>query len=100
MNLSLKSSHLIEVLTEDQMDYIVMELQLLETLLGARIYWGGGTVGTGRDNGIGRTLLFLLRILSGLRVNQMMASEQIILYFGQPMDITGQMSPTTAEIIT
>ena len=38
-----KSAHLVEVVTEDQMNYMVMELQLLETLLGERWYWGGGT---------------------------------------------------------
>ena len=37
------SAHLVEILTESQMDFMVMELQLLETLLGPRFYWGGGT---------------------------------------------------------
>ena len=37
------SAHLMEILTESQMDYMVMELQLLESFLGPRIYCGGGT---------------------------------------------------------
>ena len=37
------SAHLVEVLTEGQMDYIVTELQLLESLVGRRWYLGGGT---------------------------------------------------------
>ena len=37
------SAHLVEILTESQMDYMVMELQLLETFLGQRFYCGGGT---------------------------------------------------------
>ena len=37
------SAPLVEILTEGQMDYMVMELQLLETFLGPRFYCGGGT---------------------------------------------------------
>ena len=37
------SAHLVEILTESQMDYMVMELQLLESFLGPRRFWGGGT---------------------------------------------------------
>ena len=37
------SAHLVEILTESQMDYMVMELQLLESFVGPRQYWGGGT---------------------------------------------------------
>ena len=38
-----KSAHLVEVLTQDQMDFFVMELEFLETHDGARNYWSGGT---------------------------------------------------------
>ena len=34
---------LIEIFSKGQMDFMVMELALLETLTGARFYWGGGT---------------------------------------------------------
>ena len=34
---------LIEIFSAVQMEFMVMELQLLETLTGARFYWGGGT---------------------------------------------------------
>ena len=37
------SANLVEILTESQMDFMVMELLLLESLLGPRFYWGGGT---------------------------------------------------------
>ena len=37
------SSHLIEVHTQNQMEFLIMEFQLLETLVGPRSYWGGGT---------------------------------------------------------
>ena len=37
------SAHLVEILTESQIDYMVMELQLLESFLGPRTYLGGGT---------------------------------------------------------
>ena len=37
------SAHLVEILTESQMDYMVMELQLLDSFLGPRFYLGGGT---------------------------------------------------------
>ena len=37
------SAHLVEVHDTDQMDFMVMELQLLETFTGKRNYWAGGT---------------------------------------------------------
>ena len=36
------SAHLVEVLTQDQMDFLIMELEFLETTDGARSYWSGG----------------------------------------------------------
>ena len=38
-----KSAHLVEILTENQMDFMVMQLQLLQTVTGGRAYWAGGT---------------------------------------------------------
>ena len=37
------STLLVEVHDTDQMDFMVMELQLLETFTGKRNYWAGGT---------------------------------------------------------
>ena len=37
------SAHLVEILTSEQMDFLIMELQFLEVYTGPRDYWGGGT---------------------------------------------------------
>ena len=37
------SAYLVEIHDTDQMDFMVMELRLLETFVGKRNYWGGGT---------------------------------------------------------
>ena len=37
------SAHLVELFTSDQMDFLIMELQLLEVQTGPRDYWGGAT---------------------------------------------------------
>ena len=37
------SAHLVEILSEAQMDYMKVELQLRETMVGPRDYWGGGS---------------------------------------------------------
>ena len=34
---------LVEIFSKGQMDFMVMELALLETFVGKRFYWGGGT---------------------------------------------------------
>ena len=37
------SAYLVEIHDTDQMDFMMMELKLLETFVGKRNYWGGGT---------------------------------------------------------
>ena len=37
------SAHLVEVLTSNQMDFLVNQLQLLEIQTGSKSYWGGAT---------------------------------------------------------
>ena len=36
-------AYLVEIFSAGQMDFMVMELALLQTLTGPRFYWGGGT---------------------------------------------------------
>ena len=36
-------AYLVEIFSPGQMDFMVMELALLQTLTGPRFYWGGGT---------------------------------------------------------